>query len=45
MKKRTRKIIIALILFIISLAIPFTNEWINKIIYIISYLIVGLDKR
>ena len=43
MKKRTRKIIIALILFIISLAIPFTNEWINKIIYIISYLIVGLD--
>ena len=38
-----RKIIIALILFIISLAIPFTNEWINKIIYIISYLIVGLD--
>ena len=43
MKKRTRKIIIALILFIISLAIPFTNEWINKIIYIICYLIVGLD--
>ena len=38
-----RKIIIALILFIISLAIPFTNEWINKIIYIICYLIVGLD--
>jgi len=43
MKKRTIKIIIASILFIISLIIPFQNKWINKIIYIVSYLIVGLD--
>ena len=43
MKKRLIKIIIALILFIVSLAITFSNEWINKGIYIISYLIVGFD--
>ena len=43
MKKRARKIIIALILFLIAIFIPFKNEWINKTIYIISYLVVGLD--
>ena len=43
MKKRLIKIIIALILFIVSLAINFSNEWINKGIYIVSYLIVGFD--
>lgn len=43
MKKSTIKIIIALILFVISLIVSFQNEWVNKIIYIISYLIVGLD--
>ena len=43
MKKRVTKVIIALILFIVSLAITFSNEWINKGIYIISYLIVGFD--
>ena len=40
MKKRTIKIIIALILFIISLLVSFQNEYINKGIYIISYIIV-----
>ena len=43
MKKRLTKIIISFVLFIIALLVPFKNEWINKIIYIISYLIVGLD--
>lgn len=43
MKKRGIKIIIAFVLFIISLIIRFSNEWLNNGIYILSYLIVGLD--
>ena len=43
MKKRGIKIIVAFVLFIISLVIKFPNEWLNNGIYIISYLIVGLD--
>ena len=43
MKKRTIQILIALILFAISLLIPFKNVWINNIIYILSYTIVGLE--
>ena len=43
MKKETIKIIVAFILFLISLVIPFENEWINKGLYIVSYLVVGLD--
>lgn len=43
MKKTTTKIIIAFILFIIALTINFPNEWINKVIYIISYAIIGLE--
>ena len=43
MKKRGIKIIISLILFIIAFVIPFNNEWINKEIYILSYIIVGLE--
>lgn len=43
MKEDMRKIIIALILFIIALVVPFANEWINKAIFIVSYLIVGLE--
>ncbi len=43
MKKKERKIIIAIILFVIAIVIPFKLDWLNKIIYIISYLIVGLD--
>ena len=42
MKKRVIRVIIALLLFLLALCIPFTNEWINKGIYIISYIIVGL---
>ena len=43
MKKRTIKIVIALILFIISFCIKFNNIWINNILYVISYVIVGLE--
>ena len=37
------KIVIAFILFIIALVINFPNEWINKGLYIIAYLIVGFE--
>ena len=37
------KIVIAFILFIIALVINFSNEWINKALYIIAYLIVGFE--
>ena len=43
MKKKGIKIIIALILFLIALIIDFGNVWINNVIYIIAYIIVGLE--
>ena len=43
MKKDGIKIILAFILFIIAIAIKFQNEWINNIIFIISYIIVGFE--
>lgn len=43
MKKRAIKIIVALILFLLSIIISFENKWINNVIFIISYLTVGLD--
>lgn len=43
MKKKGIKIIIALVSFFIALIINFNNEWINNTIYIISYIIVGLE--
>ena len=43
MKKKGIKIIIAFILFLIALIVNFDNEWINSIIYIISYIIVGFE--
>lgn len=43
MKKKGVKIIIALVLFFIALVINFNKEWINNIIYIISYILVGLE--
>lgn len=43
MKKRTIKIIIAAILFLFSMFIKFDNGLINKIIFVCSYLIVGMD--
>lgn len=43
MKKRAIKIVIAFILFIIAMVVPFNNVYITDVIYIISYIIVGLD--
>lgn len=43
MKKKGIQILISFILFIISLLISFPNVWINNIIYIFSYLIVGAE--
>ena len=43
MKKDGIKIILAFILFIIAIAIKFQREWINNIILIISYIIVGFE--
>ncbi len=43
MKKKGTKIIIAMILFFIALIINLGNEWINNAIYIIAYIIVGLE--
>ncbi len=37
------KIILAFILFIIALLVPLENIWITNSIYIVSYLIVGLE--
>ena len=43
MKKKTIKIVIALILFIFAMVVKFENELINKGIFIISYIIVGFE--
>jgi Cd2+/Zn2+-exporting ATPase len=43
MNKENIKIIVAFILFVIALAVPFPYEWINNTIFVISYLIVGLE--
>ena len=43
MKKKSFKIIISLMLFLIAMIINFNNELINKVIFIIAYIIVGLE--
>ena len=43
MKKRANKIIGAFILFMMALIMPFKYGLINKIIFVISYFIVGLN--
>lgn len=43
MKKQLIKIIIALVLFCLAIAVNFKNEWINNTIFFISYLIVGME--
>lgn len=43
MKKKGIKIIIALVLYLFAMIMKFNNEWINNIIFIISYIIVGLE--
>ena len=43
MKKDLIKIIIALILFLIAIIINFNNQLINNTIFVISYIIVGIE--
>ena len=43
MKKSLIQIIISAILFAIGLLVPFSNEWINNGLFIISYLVVGCE--
>ena len=43
MKKRAIKIIIALLLFVLALAISFPYLWMNKALFLLSYVFVGLD--
>ena len=43
MRRKGIKIIIAFILFLLALVINFNNEWINGVIYIIAYIIVGFE--
>ena len=43
MKKSLIQIIISFILFLIAMIVPFENDLINKGLYIIAYLIVGLE--
>ncbi len=43
MKKRGIKILIALFLYIVALIVKFEDSLINNIIYIVAYLVVGLD--
>lgn len=43
MKKKGIKIIISLLLFLVAFILDFDNIWINNILYILSYLLVGLE--
>ena len=43
MKKKIIKIVIAFILFIFAMVVKFENEWINKGIFIVAYIIVGFE--
>ena len=43
MKKKLIKIIIASLLFVFSMIIKFENVWINNILFILSYIIVGFE--
>ena len=43
MKKDLFKIIISFVIFLVAILIPFENNLINKILYLIAYLIVGLE--
>ena len=43
MKKRAIRILLAFILFLLALIINFEKQWLNVIIYIIAYSIVGFE--
>lgn len=43
MKKEILKLFIAMLLFLIALLFPFSNLWINRAIFLLSYALVGLE--
>lgn len=43
MKKKVIKILLSLLLFLVAIIFKFDNIWINNVLYIISYLLVGLE--
>lgn len=43
MKKKIIKILLSLLLFLVAIIFKFDNIWINNVLYIISYLLVGLE--
>jgi Cd2+/Zn2+-exporting ATPase len=43
LEKKGRKIILSAVLFFIALILKFNNEWITNTLYIISYIVVGLE--
>ncbi len=43
MKKELYKIIVSALLFVIALIIPFQNIWINRGIYLLSYILIGYE--
>ncbi len=43
MRKRGIKIVISFILFLIAIIVNFNNEYVNNVIYIIAYIIVGAE--
>ncbi len=43
MKKRLSKIILSSIILLTALIAPFDPQWVNTVLYLISYIIVGYD--
>ena len=43
MKKELLKIIIAAIIFVLAIVIPFSNVWIIRALFFIAYIIVGAE--
>ncbi len=43
MRKKGTKIVISLLLFLVAILFKFENVWINNALYILSYLLVGLE--
>ncbi len=43
MRKQVISIVISMLLFIISLVVKFNNDIVNKVFFIISYLVVGFE--
>lgn len=43
MKKELLKIILAAIIFVLAIGIPFSNVWITRALFFIAYIIVGFE--